>query len=367
MLTSSRPILIALALLSISARLAEAQLPEKTETAVREAAAEFMEAQRVPGMSVAIVSGNVLLFEAGFGLADVENEVPASPQSIYRLASISKMLTGVAAMQLAEQGKLDLNSPVQRYVPGFPEKQAPITAELLLKHQSGIRHYRDDETHSAVFYNRVGDSLVIFKDDPLLFAPGEKYSYTTYGYNLLGAAIEAAAGQDYVTYVQEHIAAPAGMKTLQADSVHRIIPHRAAGYRIHGARKNGELRNDFAVDVSNKIPGGGWCSTAGDLGRFAIALIEGRLVQPATLERMWTMQQTADGKDTRSGLGCFIKVVDGDRQISHSGGQPKVSTFLLISPAHRAAVAVMCNLSGATAGKLAEELMPLVIASDDQR
>ncbi len=341
-----------------------AELASEKITAVDAAIARFMAEKRVPGLSAAIVTDGQLSYERGYGMADVENQVPASPATIYRLASISKMLTAVAAMQLVEQGKLDLSAAIQTYVPSFPEKQALITAELLLKHQSGIRHYQGDEVRSTVFYSRVEDSLPIFQNDPLLFNPGEKFSYTTYGYNLLGAAIEGASGQDYVRYVQEHVCQPAEMTTIQPDNPYRIIPHRAAGYRIKGSLAGGELLNDFMVDVSNKIPGGGWCSTAGDLGRFAIALADGKLVSRETLERMWTPQKTADGEATSYGFGCNINVVNGQRLIAHSGGQPKVSTFLVLSPERRAAVALMCNLHNAPVQALAGEIIKIVAKSD---
>lgn len=320
----------------------------------------FRDKHRVPGISAAVVVGGQLVLERGYGLADVENNVPATPDTIYRLASISKMLTAVSAMQLVEQGKLDLQAPVQKYVPDFPEKQAPITCELLLKHQSGIRHYKDGEVRSAVAYARVGDALKVFRDDPLLFSPGEKFSYTTYGYNLLGTAIEAAAGQDYVSYVQEHVCRPAGMRAIEPDSPYKIIAHRAAGYRHNGLGKDAELVNDYFVDVSNKIPGGGWCASCGDLARFAIALMDAKLVSRDSLERMWTAQKTASGKQTDSGLGCFVEQQDGQRRISHSGGQPKVSTFLVFSPESRSAVALMCNLKDARLKTLAGELLTLV-------
>lgn len=323
---------------------------------IDERVSKFLERTAVPGVSIAIGVDNELCFEKGYGLADVENEVPASAESIYRLASISKMLTGVAVLQLVEAGKLDLAAPIQSYVPGFPEKQAPITCDLLLKHQSGIRHYKGDEGQSNKHYERVRDSFKIFQDDALLFDPGTRYSYTTYGFNVLGAAVEDASGEDYVAYVQKHIAEPSGMVTLQPDSPFMIIPHRAAGYRKQGKK----LLNDFAVDISNKIPGGGWCSTAGDLVRFAGALNSGKLLSSQTLEQMWTPQKLANGKQTNSGYGCFIDVVNDDRLISHSGGQPKVSTFLVFSPAKKTAVAVMCNLRDGNPRLLAIELIELV-------
>lgn len=320
----------------------------------------FRDKHRVPGISAAVVVGGQLVLERGYGLADIENSVAATPETVYRLASISKMLTAVAALQLVEQGKLDLQAPVQKYVPDFPEKQAPITCELLLKHQSGIRHYKNGEARSAKAYAHVGDALGIFRDDPLLFAPGEKFFYTTYGYNLLGTAVEAAAGQDYVEYVLEHVCRPAGMKSIEPDSPYKIIAHRAAGYRLEGQGDSATHVNDIFVDVSNKIPGGGWCSNTGDLARFAIALMDGKLVSRESLERMWTVQKTTDGKETPSGLGCFVEQVEGQRRISHSGGQPKVSTFLVFSPETRSAVVLMSNLSGTRLKALAGELLTLV-------
>lgn len=345
---------------SAHARPSAADLPPEKVAAIDAKINAFMAKSHAPGMSLAVVIDGAIVYDRGYGLADVENNVPATAETIYRLASISKMLTGVAAMQLVEQGKLDLAAPIQKYVPDFPEKQAPITAEHLLKHQSGIRHYKGDETKSAKHYRGVKDALVIFRDEPLLFAPGEKFSYTTYGYNLLGAAVESAAGQPYARYVQAKIAAPAGMTSLQPDDAHKIIPHRAAGYRLEGTAAVSVLVNDDMVDVSNKVPGGGWCSTAGDLGRFAIALVDGKLVSPGTLERMWTPQATASGESTRSGLGCFVEEVNGERQVAHSGGQPKVSTYLLIIPSRRAAVAMMCNLSGHPLKPLAGEVAELL-------
>jgi serine beta-lactamase-like protein LACTB len=334
-----------------------AELSSQRVEAIATKVNEFMAARRVPGMSLAVVADGQLVHERGFGLADLENQVPASGDTVYRLASISKMLTAVAAMQLVEQNKLDLDAPIQKYVPGFPEKQAPITAALLLKHQSGIRHYKGEEVRSVVFYSRVGEALKIFQDDPLLFAPGEKFSYTTYGFNLLGTAIEGASGTDYVSYVQEHVCRPAGMRSIQPDNSFKIIPHRAAGYRMKTPAKDAELLNDFAVDVTNKIPGGGWCSTPGDLARFAIALMDAKLVSRETLERMWTVQKTADGKNTPCGLGCFLTNMDGQRLVSHSGGQPKVSTFLVLAPDKRQAIAVMCNLRDTPLEPLARDLL----------
>ncbi len=355
---ASLAISTALAYLLFAASLLAAELPADARADIDARINAFLEKSKAPGISAAFVVDHDVCYEQGYGLADVENNVPATPQSVYRLASISKMLTAVGALQLVEAGKLDLSAPVQKYVPGFPEKQAPITCDLLLKHQSGIRHYKGDEVRSAVAYANVCDSFHVFQDDPLLFKPGEKFSYTTYGFNVAGAAIEGASGQDYVSYILEHVCKPAGMSSICPDSPFKIIPHRAAGYRRSGP----VLVNDIAVNVSNKIPGGGWCSTAGDLARFAIALCQGKLISEETLELMWTPQKTASGEQTGAGYGCFITTArDGDRLISHSGGQPKVTTYLVFSPANQTAVALMCNLRGAAGLRpLAETLIAVL-------
>jgi len=345
------------AVLSCAAgRLAAAELSAEKKQAVDAAIEKFMAAKKVPGLSAAIATGGAIAYEKGYGKADLENDVPATPETVYRLASISKMLTAVAALQLAEEGSLDLDAPIQEYVPGFPEKQAPLSCRHLLAHQGGIRHYKGNEVQSTKAYPTVRASFGVFQDDPLLFAPGEKFSYTTYGYNVLGAAVEGASGENYVDYVMEHICEPAGMTTIRPDIADQIIPHRAAGYRKRGPR----IVNDLRVDVTNKVPGGGWCSTPGDLARFAIALVDGKLLEAETLEKMWTPQKTTAGVQTEAGYGCFVHTIDDDRLISHSGGQPKVSTFLVFSPKKKTAVALMCNLRNTPLRELARELMKVV-------
>jgi serine beta-lactamase-like protein LACTB len=170
-------------------------LPAATIEKVQTAISSEMARQGIPGLSVAIVTDHRIRWSNGYGLADLENFVPATPGTVYRLGSISKTITAVAAMQLVEKGKLDLDAPVQQYVPSFPQKPWPITTRQLLGHLSGIRHYQGDEIDSTRHYVRLLDGLAIFRNDPLLDEPGTKFHYTTYGYTLLGCVIESAAGR----------------------------------------------------------------------------------------------------------------------------------------------------------------------------
>ena len=303
-----------------------------------------MERDGIPGLSAAIGRGGELIWTRGYGFADLENQVAATEKTVYRLASISKPMTSVCVMQLVEQGKIDLDAEVQELLPSFPAKRWPLTARHLLGHLGGVRHYKNpQELASAVHYLDLTKPLSIFKDDPLLFEPGTRYSYTTYGFNLLGSLVEAASGQNFPRYLAEHVFGPAGMKTTREDDAWAIIPHRAQGYR-KGA--DGELMNSKMVDTSNKIPGGGLCGTPGDLVRFAFAVKNGTLLKPATVRAMWTAQKTSDGKPTHYGFGWRVGAVGGRRHVGHSGAQPRVRTQLLFFPGENIAVALMCNMEG---------------------
>lgn len=320
-----------------------------------------MAAQKIPGLSVAVVTDNQLRFSEGFGLADIENQVTAKAQTVYRLASISKPISAVAVMQLVEQGKLDLDAPIRKYVPTFPEKQWSVTARLLLGHLGGVRHYRGDEVNSTRYYPTLTDGLAIFKDDPLLHEPGSKYLYTSYGFNLLGCAVESASGMSFMKYLQDRLFKPAGMERMREDSVAAIIPHRAQGYR---KTEQGEILNSRLADTSYKIPGGGLCSTVEDLARFAIALNTGKLLKRESVERMWVSQKTADGKETNYGFGWGTLRKNGRRFVSHNGGQQRVATRLLMLPDEGCAVVVMSNLEGSKLNDLTEQIANASLGRD---
>jgi serine beta-lactamase-like protein LACTB len=260
--------------------------PEKIRR-IEQAVATQMSRNSIPGVSIAIAAGSQLRWAAGYGMADLENFVPVTPLTEIRLGSISKPITAIAVMQLVERGKIDLDGEIQRYVPSFPKKQWPVTVRQLLGHLGGVRHYRgDDEEGSTRHYNTDRmEPLKIFAGDPLLFEPGTQYSYTTYGFNLLGAAVEMASGEKFLDYVQADIFRPAGMDHIRDDNTLAIIPHRARGYRLTA---NGNLENCALADTSNKIPGGGFISTASDLVKFALAINSGTLVKKETVELMLT-------------------------------------------------------------------------------
>ncbi len=323
-------------------------LPADKLDKIEKAISAQMSRLGIPGLSVAVVVDHKLRWSNGYGLADVENYVPAKATTAYRLGSISKPITAAAVMQLVERGKLDLDAPIQKYCPAFPAKQWPVTARLLLGHLAGVRHYKNDaEYGSTRHYKSVVEGLEMFKDDPLLFEPGTKYSYTTHGFAVLGCAVEGASGMSFPDYVQENVFKPAGMDRIRVDNVTDIIPNLAQGY---WKTKGGELRNSELADTSYKIPGGGFISTVEDLAKFAIAMQAGVLVKKETLDQMWTSQKTRDGKATGYGMGWGVHERNGMKEVEHGGAQQRVSTYLYTIPEKGLAVVLMTNLEGIGSG-----------------
>jgi serine beta-lactamase-like protein LACTB, mitochondrial len=329
----------------------DAAPPASTELKIERAVTAFMSKVNAPGVSVAVSHGPTLRWANGYGLADVEQFVPAKADTVYRLASVSKPITAVAAMQLIERGRLSLDDTVGKWLPDAPSVWRPITIEQLLTHQSGIRHYTAAEEASGnadvKHYASLRDALAIFSGDPLLHQPGAKMTYSTYAYTLLGVVIEAAAGQDYVIYVTKNIFEPAAMRHSRVDDVHALVPNRSPGYARTDA---GALRRASFMDSSYKIPGGGWLSTAGDLVRFGLAVQDGTLIKPSTFKEM-TVARHVNGQNTGYGLGW---IVDGwgpgtppiPGLVWHGGVQQGVTTNLYMFPDRHIAIAILANLEG---------------------
>lgn len=316
-------------------------LPAETVEAIRQAVTDEMSRLGIPGLSLALAQGGEVRHEAGFGFADVENEVPARPETVYRLASVSKPITAAAVLRLAEEGRLDLDAPVSRYCPDFPDKAWPVTARQLLSHQGGVRHYRADEQPITRRFTSLAEGLALFRDDPLVHEPGTKVLYSTYGYTLLGCAAASAAGRPFMALLRDAVFAPAGMTATRVDDVRGLIPNRAQGYVRDG---EGELLNSALADMTYKVPGGGLSSTAPDVARFGTALVSGRLLSADTLTQMLTRQKTRDGRVTGFGLGLALGSRGRRTEAWHTGGQERVSTVIYLQPDSGLAVAILTNL-----------------------
>jgi serine beta-lactamase-like protein LACTB, mitochondrial len=325
--------------------------------AIEGAISAEMARQGIPGLSIAIGQGGQVRFTNGYGLADLENSVPAKASTVYRLASVSKPMTAVAVLQLVERGTLDLDAPIQKYAVTFPEKAWPVTARLLLGHLGGVRHYRDEEPANFRPYTSATEGLALFKDDPLAVEPGTRFLYSTYGYCLLGAAVEGVTGKPFVEALQQSVFAPAGMVSTRVDEVAAIIPNRAQGYvRL----PSGDVRNAGLADVSNKVPGGGLCATAADVARFGLALSGGTLLKKEILAQMLTSLKTREGRSTSYGFGLNVSGPGRRREAWHTGGQERVSTVLYLQPDSGLVVVLLSNLQHASLTDLARRVADLL-------
>lgn len=342
--------------------------PER-RAALEDAVTKFMAETHAPSISVALVENGQSVWSAGFGMADLENSVPATAQTLYRLGSISKPLTAVAALELWERGKLDLDAPVQKYCPSFPRKDGPITTRELLGHLAGIRHYRSDSpddsevANTKHFDDGIQGGLDFFKNDDLVDKPGAHFHYSTQGYTVVGCAIEGASGQKYVDFVRENVFARASMSQTQADNRYTIIPHRTRFYHKNNV---GTVVNADFLDSSYKIPGGGWLSSANDIAQFEIAVLKDRLLRRSTRDLMWTPLKPSDGSEDNYGLGWAIDKKSGVLEVGHDGGQQGTSTSFLMAPTQQEGVVVLINLDGVDAGKLARQLMAILLNQGSQ-
>ena len=321
---------------------------------------EKMDLDRMPALSIAFMKDN-FVWAQGYGFADLENTVPAKPESSYRLASVTKTITAFAVLQLVEAGKINLDAEVQAYVPYFPKKKWPVTVRQLLGHLGGISHYRNEAVESHIKEPKnTQQAIAIFQDFDLVAEPGTRYNYSTYGYNLLGAVIEAASGESYGDYIQKYIFAPLGMENSRMDSPQDIIPNRVRGYQLI----DGVLKNAEYVDISSRFAGGGTRSTVIDLIKYARGIIAGKLVKDETLRSMFTSMATRGGQLTGYGMGWDLKPWKGHFQADHGGSQPETRTHLLIFPTEDFAIAAATNLEDSDLMPYVKSLAELVLNED---
>jgi CubicO group peptidase (beta-lactamase class C family) len=323
--------------------------------------ATSMAAKHIPALQMAIVKDDRIVYSKAFGKIDLESRTETTVESLFRTGSLAKPITAVAALTLADAGKLDLDAPVQKYCPPFPLKQWPITSRELLSHTSGIRHYRDDEIDNTRHYKFMSDGFAVFANDPLLFEPGTQYLYSTYGYTVVGCVIEGASGQSYLIYLQQHVLPPAGMTHTTVDDVFDILPHRARGYQY----KDGEIKNAALEDSSYKIPGAGLDTTAEDLVHLAATLMSGGVLKPDTIATMWTPLTLRSGIAAGSGvepnatyaLGWEITMSKGRKIVWHTGNLQGFSNVLAILPDERFAVAILTNMEHGDPVDIANKLL----------
>lgn len=355
---------------SASAALAEQRRADAIRQG-RKAVQTLVSLAGVPGLSVAVGIDGQVIWSEGFGSADLEQGVPVTPLTRFRIASVAKVVTAAAVARLHEQGKLDLDAPVQSYLPSFPDKGHAITVRQLAGQLGGIRHYeaRDFAEGRNIDFKHYGslrEAVEIFKEDPLVAPPGTRYHYSTFGYTLVGAVIEAVSGGRFPTYLRDEILQPLNLRHTLADERAEIIEGRTAFYE----RREGRIVNAPYLDNSYKWPAGGLVSTAKDLVAFGAAHLRPGFFKPETLDLLFRPQRTTSGQETGVGIGWrTTSDLWGRRFVHHSGSQAGTRSVLVVYRDAGLAVALLSNLTGmpafvegtaqAIAGPFLETLEPV--------
>lgn len=320
-------------------------------------------AQNVPGLSVAVgVDGDVVWAE-GFGWADLQNRVPVAPDTRFRIGHVSKALTSAGVGLLREQGRLHLDAEIQEYVPAFPRKQWPVTLRQLMGNVAGIRHYRDTEwgDKPTARCERASEGVESFSRAPLLFEPETQYRYSTYGWVLVSAAVEAAANEPFFTFMRSKVFTPLGMADTVADFPTEPIPNRATSYY-----RQLESERTSNVDYSCFAGAGAFLSTPSDLVRFGFSIK--KLLKPETVSLLQTRQQLRSGEETEYGLGWMLDTAELAGKRTPLAGHASrtiegASTSFLTFPELGLVVAVTANRSFADPRSIASDIAQVFAVS----
>jgi CubicO group peptidase (beta-lactamase class C family) len=314
---------------------------------------EFVKAEiakrKIPGVSIAIVKNGVITKAKGYGLANVELNVPATPYTIYQSGSVGKQFTATLVMMLVEEGKMSLEDPVSKYFPTAPDAWKGITIRHLLTHTAGISNklYGQINMHQDYTENEL---LKMIAEIPLDFLPGEKMSYSNSGYVTLGILIHNATGEFYGDLLSKKIFTPLGMSTARIINEMDIIPNRAAGYRL----VLGQIKNQDWVSPSlNTTADGSLYLTVMDMAKWDAALYTEKLLKRSSLDQMWTPVKLNDGKTVPYGFGWAFDNVKGHRLIQHGGAWQGFTSQISRYVDDKLTVIVLANMAGADPGSIA--------------
>ncbi len=352
---SRRALLFTSAALATTAHAAPRKQLEAARTIVR----ELMAADPIPALSIAVARGDEILWAEAFGKADLELGVAATPAHRFRLGSVSKIIAATLAAELAARGTVDLDAPIGRYMPDLPVQHHATTLRQLLTHRGGIRHYAaKDESPEAPghidrrIYMNNADVLAVFINDPLVAKPGERVSYSTFGYTLASIVLETAAKLPFLELVQRDIAVPLGLVTLSADAPMPLVPNRVSGYHPGDMLRKvfppfeGKWGNIPQNNPAYKWAGGGLLASPTDLARFGAAhLAPGKLSKTA-LHTLFTVNTERTDRSPPLGLGWRIDEDAAKRlRWHHAGGQDGARASLVVYPKEKLSIAFATNVT----------------------
>jgi CubicO group peptidase (beta-lactamase class C family) len=339
-----RTLLLSLLPLSLPA-VVVAQHADSPAASGRDSVDEYVERamsrQHIPGLSLAVVRDGRVVKSRGYGFASIEHQAPASPNTVYELASTTKPFVATAIMLLAEDGKLRIDDRIAQYIDSVPAQWSGVTIRQLLTHTSGIKDYLADLRHDFAHDTPAEEIARVVLAAPPNFAPGAKWSYSNSGYVLLGMIVRRVSGESYDVFLARRVFAPLGMTATRRDTPDEIVAARASGYLWYGPA--GMHNGDFLKYLMTNHGDRGLLSTALDLARWDAALSDGRLLTSATRDAMWQRVSLTDGSTYGYGLGWFVDTVRGHRHVYHPGGAPGTAAVLARYPDDKLTVIVLTN------------------------
>ena len=323
-----------------------AQLPASEELGNRvDAIAKQMLTRPVAGISVAVARDGQVVIARGYGMANLEHSVVVTPETVFHIASISKNILAAVVLELVDEGKLQLDDDVTKYVPEAPTQGRHVTVRQLLNHTSGIYSFTSlpnaaDNERFELTHDQV---LGLIKDKPFDFEPGTRWRYDNAAFYIAGMVVERVTKQDYGAYVREHVFKPLGMSSASLCYARMVVPYLASGYELDG----GALVN--AAFMTWKLPfaGGAVCATASDLLKWEAALDTGRVLTPSSLALMRTPTTLADGTKIDYGLGTRLGSLDGHRVLGHTGSGGGFRNVFESFPDDHLTIVILMNLGDA--------------------
>ncbi|KAA0226056.1 class A beta-lactamase-related serine hydrolase [candidate division KSB1 bacterium] len=335
---------------------AHAQAAERYAQAIatsREAVRAMMQSSKAPGVSVAVARNGEIVWNEAFGFADLKQKVRATTETRFGLGSVSKSFTGVLAARLMEEGLIDLDAPVEKYLPQFPHKN--MSARLIIAHLSGL----NDEYNSAHYYDTRSLTTAvalqeILATNTLQYPPRTSFAYTTSNYTIVAAIVEHTSGVDFPTVMAQYVFEPLELQhTSFNDPTSR--PEQTAKFYVKNFFRVTEAP---AYDPSFKLAGAGLLSTAADVARLGAALLRDGFLKPSTRAEIFRGLKTSAGEETNYALGWYIEKDDNSRRIyQHGGGGPGMAAHVRLYPQENSVIAILSNLTGAPVdGKVAEKV-----------
>jgi CubicO group peptidase (beta-lactamase class C family) len=360
----ARPLALTLLLLAPDAGAVHAQDRAALITRLDSLAGAPVQEGRAAGISVAVVHGRDTLLLKGYGMANIELDVPMPADAMHEIGSVTKQFTAAAILQLRDQGRLSLDDDLTKFLPDYPTHGRAIPIRRLLDHTSGIKGITEIPAFGTLQHRGWprDSAIALFAREPFDFDVGEAMIYNNSAYLLLGHIVEKASGVTYERYVEDSIFAPLGMKDSRYCDNHEIVKNRAAGYQIQGANMRRALMNDHTWPWS----AGSLCSTAGDLVAWLHALHGGRVLSEHSYREMTSQSRLNDGTPLRYGMALSVGPDSrGAMNISHGGAIGGFTAHTAWYPDAQLAVVVLINSNGpvspgAIASELAGEIIPPV-------